>query len=252
VYSLLMTDIRIVIMAGGMGKRMNSSLPKVLCLLHNKPMLAHVLETAQNLNPSKVYVVVGNAMDVIMTTLEKYISLDNVKFVYQPFALGTGNAVLCARPHLIQFPESKTIVLSGDVPLLSLEILNNFQRSVQDVGVLTSFVEKPFGYGRIVTNTKNEFERIVEEKDCDAEQKRIQNVNSGIYMFKTKYLTKHLPSLTNHNAQREYYLTDVLDIIRTKEYVKVDTYQIPYDRNYEVQGVNTSEQLNELEAFTQK
>ena len=234
-------------MAGGLGKRMNSKIPKVLHQILNKPMLVRVIEQARLLLPYKILIIVEKYKDIIIKTLEKHIIIDeNIIFINQPEALGTGHAIQCCIPELIKYKNSTTIILSGDVPLLRADTLRDFLQYFNIVKLITTLLDDPNGYGRIIED-KNIFNKIVEEKDCNLEEKNIKKVNCGIYAFNSEILCKYLPFLTNNNSQKEYYLTDIIEIIKKNENITVDLFTISKEKQYQVIGVNTIEQLYQLE-----
>lgn len=238
----------VVIMAGGLGKRMNSDLPKVLHKIADKPMIVHVILEAQRINPSKIICVVGKYKDIIVSTIKEYIDYDNQKiiFVNQPEPLGTGHAIQCCIDELRKDNDSNVIILSGDVPLLKYSTISDFLQNVDTGKLMTTEFDNPTGYGRIIEKN-GIFEKIVEEKDCLPEERLVKKVNCGIYVFDSRILCKYLPYLTNNNSQKEYYLTDIVEIIKQHEDIKIDTMNIPKERQYEIMGVNTIEQLRELE-----
>lgn len=249
----------IVIMAGGEGKRMNSKLPKVLHLFKNKPMIVHILEKALEINPIKIYIVVGKHKNIIEDTIEKYVDREimnnKIKFVIQKVALGTGDAIknFCNNINYLNHINSKVLILSGDVPLVSIDTMKQMLKSDSKANILVSYTENNFGYGRIVqeyhpeTNTYT-FKKIVEEKDCTEDERLIKVINSGIYCFNCYILCKYIYKIDNRNKQSEYYLTDIFEIIKerdTKNYINV--IELNKNKFYEIIGVNTSEQLEELE-----
>ena len=241
------TSLSIIILAGGLGKRMQSKIPKVLHKLCGLPMLVHVLKTARELGPTNIYIVVGKYKDIIEETLRQYNQLDNIIFVDQPEALGTGHAVQCVRPFLLNHNKNdKIIILSGDVPLLKSSTIKSLNNEME-VTLLTTIYNDPTGYGRIIQDNNQTFLKIVEQKDCDEEEKAIKRVNAGIYLFNVALLTKYLPMLTNTNSQNEYYLTDIFELIKTQENIPIGIVDLPGHKNIELVGVNTKEQLEELE-----
>ena len=241
-------NLHVFILAGGLGKRMESTLPKVLHCVLNKPMLVHVIETAKLLHPSKIFIVVGKYREIIETTLNEYISLENIIFVNQHEALGTGHALQCALPELSSLPPNDQIlVLSGDVPLLKLSTMKSMIKMKNSANIMTTFYKDPKGYGRIITEN-GKFQKIVEQKDCDEREKQIQIVNAGIYSFDVSILCKNLPKINNHNAQSEYYLTDIFEIIKNNENITIGMVQLPTHKNIELTGINTKQQLEELES----
>lgn len=245
-----MSQMSVIILAGGLGKRMCSPLPKVLHKLLDKPMLVHVLENALTLSPRMIYIVVGKYEAIIRETLEQYMNIDNIVFVNQPEALGTGHAIQCARPYMLGQPESdRVLILSGDVPLLKSQTMKDvMERAEEPVTIMTSTAENPHGYGRIITDKYNKFVKIVEEKDCNNQEREIDVVNAGVYAFQIGLLCKYLPMISNNNAQQEYYLTDLFEIVREHESMDIGMYHLPVEQSIELTGINTKEQLEELEA----
>jgi len=237
------TNNIIVIMAGGLGKRMKSHLPKVLHKVLEKPMLVHVIERALELKPMKILVVVGKYQPVISDTLEEYNLLQHIDFVQQPEAKGTGHAILCCRDHLQC--DANVMILSGDVPLIKTATLEGMMNNLKYARVMTTVLEDPHGYGRII-ETNGVFQKIVEEKDCNDIERKCKTTNAGIYAFKSNLLYTYLPYITNDNAQQEYYLTDIVEIIKHNESVPIDLYNIAVENQIELTGVNTKEQLEEL------
>ena len=239
----IQTDKVVIIMAGGLGKRMRSTLPKVLHEILDKPMLVHVVERALELKPVKILIVVGKYLPVISETLKTYNILKYVDFINQPEALGTGHAIQCCREQLNN--NADVLILSGDVPLIKTDSLHTMINDLSCARIMTTMLEDPHGYGRIIENN-GVFEKIVEEKDCSDEERKCQKTNAGIYAFNSKMLYKYLPYLSNDNAQQEYYLTDIVEIIKEHENVNIDLYDMPVERQIELTGVNTKEQLEEL------
>lgn len=262
-----MSDLIIIIMAGGLGKRMNSTLPKVLHSINGEPMLVKIIKEALTLDPTQILIVVGKYHHIIKTTVQQFIPIVidnttgdyNIKYVYQEVSLGTGHAIQCCRPSL-QFsgpnnrvqPSSRVLILSGDVPLLKASTM---QQMVKEMGstsncpvrIMTTSLDEPTGYGRIVIDyATTKFQEIVEEKDCTDDQRAIKLVNCGIYAFSNYFLCKYLPYLKNDNSQKEYYLTDLISIIRQNEGIDVEMVEIPKNKQYEIMGVNTPQQLYEL------
>jgi UDP-N-acetylglucosamine diphosphorylase/glucosamine-1-phosphate N-acetyltransferase len=240
----------VIIMAGGLGKRMYSDLPKVLHKIGDVPMLVRVVREATALDPERILIVVGKYKDVIEETLAKYVSLDNIEFILQEEAQGTGHAILCCREALLSISNSgtKVLILSGDTPLVKSSTMRDMLMTTKNVNVAVTVLDNPHGYGRIVEKT-GVFEKITEEKDCTNEEKAIRKINCGMYAFNADVLCTYLPHLKNDNAQKEYYLTDMIQIIKENEETVVNTYEIPQNRQFELKGVNTREQLAELEQY---
>jgi UDP-N-acetylglucosamine diphosphorylase/glucosamine-1-phosphate N-acetyltransferase len=244
-------NLIVIIMAGGLGKRMNSDLPKVLHCVKGKPMLVRVIEQALLLHPNEILIVVGKYKNIIIDTLSKYINIDThkIQFVYQAEPLGTGHAIQCCSTELSKYQyNSSTLILSGDVPLLQHDTLTHFLDNNYDVNLMTTLLPNPTGYGRIIEHD-NIFTKIVEEKDCSNEEKCVTKVNCGIYAINTGLLCKYITKLDNNNSQKEYYLTDVIELIKNNENIDVCTFNIPIHKQYQIMGVNTPEQLNELESY---
>jgi len=240
-----------IIMAGGLGKRMESDLPKVLHKVGGVSMINRVLLSLKDLEKKtgvldKIIVVVGKYKEQIRAVIEEVEGLPAIVYVTQPEPLGTGHAIMCCREELAECPNSDVLILSGDVPLLTIHTMQNLLGMKSDAKLIATNLADPTGYGRIVSRD-GKFDRIVEQKDCNSDELQFSNVNGGIYCIKSSLLTKYLPYLTNHNKQCEYYLTDIIEIIKTHENVDIDILQIEKDRVHEIIGVNTIQQLVELE-----
>jgi len=245
-----MKDIVVVIMAGGLGKRMESSLPKVLHKILGIPMICHLLLKLKVLkhiiNIKKIIIVVGKYKDIIKSELEKYDQMPEIEYVIQDEPLGTGHAIKCCINQLSEFPESDVLILSGDVPLLQLNTMKKLINMDEKVKLITTILSQPTGYGRIVKNSEK-FEKIVEQKDCNKSELEVKEINCGIYAIKSEYLCKYLPHLKNNNLQGEYYLTDIIEMIKREECLDIGILTIPETNLYEILGVNTIEQLKDLE-----
>mgnify|MGYP000628017102 FL=1 len=242
-------DIVPIILAGGDGKRMNSPLPKVLHHIIGVPMVVRVIQSAMLLNPCKIIIVVGKHHAIIQKTIEEYMSDTSLLcYVEQTTPMGTGHALMCCQDELQKTPDAKCLILSGDVPLVMSNMLKELVINGHKTTLVTTEMKNPFGYGRIVT-TNGTFVKIVEEKDASLQEKRIKMVNAGIYCIASSYLLSHLSKLSNNNASQEYYLTDIIEIIRIHENEQIYLHVIHPDNQYQIQGVNTQEQLAELEEY---
>ena len=246
-----MKSIIAVIMAGGLGKRMESPLPKVLHKISGIPMICHILlklKVLSNIvNINKILIVVGKYKDVIKEELDRCSDiLPDIEYVIQDEPLGTGHAIQCCINDLSKFPGSEVLILSGDVPLLSLSTMNKLVNMNEKVKIITTRINDPTGYGRII-EVNEKFDKIVEQKDCNKKELEVKEINCGIYAIKSDYLCKYLPYLKNNNSQNEYYLTDIIEIIKREEGFDVGMLKIPQENVYEILGVNTIEQLKELE-----
>ncbi len=241
--------MNVVILAAGMGKRMQSALPKVLHPLAGKPLLLHVIDTVRQLSPSRLCVIYGHggaAVPDLVTNLNKA-GQAAIDTALQEPQLGTGHAVMQALPLLDDC--APTLILYGDVPLTSAATL---QRLVEAGGgdqlaILTVVQADPFGLGRIVREN-GKIVRIVEEKDATEGERAIREINSGIMVVPTAQLKKWLAALSNHNAQREYYLTDIV-AQAVADGVTVTSAQPAAE--WEVAGVNSKVQLAQLERIHQ-
>ena len=237
-----MHNLVAVIMAAGKGTRMKSKLPKVMHSLAGKTLIEHVLGTVNQVGIERPLVIVGHGREEI----ESHIA-ERAELVIQTEQLGTGHAVMQALPY---FDDAQTVlILSGDQPLLKAETLQTLIELHEAQGVsatvLTATMDQPFGYGRVIKN--GEFVvKIAEEKDATFEQRQIHEINTGTYCFKGSALKEALVKITTQNAQGEYYLTEVFDVL-LKLGEKVLAYCTP-DSN-EALGINSRAQLAEAEAI---
>jgi bifunctional UDP-N-acetylglucosamine pyrophosphorylase/glucosamine-1-phosphate N-acetyltransferase len=236
--------MNVVILAAGMGKRMQSDLPKVLHPLAGKPLLSHVIDTARTLNPSRVCVVYGHGGDMVPSRL----AAADLRFVLQAPQLGTGHAVMQAVDALDD--AVPTLVLNGDVPLTSARTLQTLvdKAGKEKLAVLTVDLEDPTGYGRII-RINQRIVRIVEQKDATESERAVQEVNTGILVAPTRALKIWLGKLSNNNAQQEYYLTDVI-AMAVQDGIPVEYAQPAHV--WETLGVNSKLQLAELERIFQR
>lgn len=203
---------RAIILAAGKGTRMKSDTPKVLHKVCGKPMLGHVVDNLRASGVDDVYAVLGHKADVVQAHFR-----DSFKTVIQEEQLGTGHAVMQFESQL-EAELGQTVVICGDTPLISDETIRGFIDHHNQTGakatVLTATTENPHGYGRIIRNTAGTVENIVEEKDATDEERRVEEINTGTFVFDNKALFNALKLVTNDNAQGEYYLPDVLKILR--------------------------------------
>ncbi len=261
--SVFTSDIRdapppldVLILAAGLGTRMRSGVAKVLHKLGGRPLIAHVCRTAAALSPRNIYVVVGHqAAEVERAVRAELDDNASVQFVMQAHQRGTGDAVLAARASVensqLSDVSSTLLVLSGDVPFMRPETLGALihqHRTHRGRGaactVLTVRLEDPTGYGRIIRDEDNRFQRIIEQKDASPEQRSINEINAGIYCFDTRKLFPALARVEPANAQGEYYLTDVPAILqRDGEDVSI----FLHTDAREVAGINTRVELAEFE-----
>ncbi|TGV30361.1 UDP-N-acetylglucosamine diphosphorylase/glucosamine-1-phosphate N-acetyltransferase, partial [Mesorhizobium sp. M00.F.Ca.ET.186.01.1.1] len=242
-----MSKIHAVVLAAGQGTRMKSKLYKVLHPVCGKPMVQHVVDTMVSMQVEDIVVVVGHGADVVRAKLG-----EGVTYALQEEQLGTAHAVSQAAPFL-QDKEGTTFLLYGDVPLLSeqtLSALLTYHEEQQAAAtVLTAVLPDPTGYGRIVRNEAGEVLRIVEHKDATEAERAVQEINTGIYCYDNRKLWKALAEVKNDNAQGEYYVTDVVGILREAG-EKVVAYEAVDPE--ETMGVNDRVQLSEAEAYMRK
>jgi bifunctional N-acetylglucosamine-1-phosphate-uridyltransferase/glucosamine-1-phosphate-acetyltransferase GlmU-like protein len=234
----------VLIMAGGLGKRMNSDLPKVLHELNGLPLIVHVVKSALHMDATSViYIIVGKYREQIEKAIDKhFMKSDYIRYINQPEPLGTGHAIQCCLPTLNEyFPGSRVLVLSGDVPLFSSQSMRELMNIRSKATIICTQMEEPHGYGRIIQDPF----RIVEEKDCSEEERLVKMVNCGIYAFENEFLWKNLPKITNNNSQNEYYLTSIFS-----GEGEISLFEIPAEKHYEVCGINTPEQLEEMRSKT--
>jgi len=234
-----------VVLAAGQGTRMRSSLPKVLHRLGGKALLAHVLDTAAALQPEAVHVVYGHGGETLRAELDGA----GVDWVVQAEQLGTGHAVAQAMGEIPD--DAVVLVLYGDVPLVRASTLAALTRAAEDgaLALLTTQVDEPAGYGRVVRDGHGRPRAIVEDKDASAAQRRIREINTGLLACPAQRLRRWVGQLDNDNAQGEYYLTDVL-AMAVAEGVAVQA--VAVDDGDEVMGVNDRAQLAGAERVYQR
>mgnify|MGYP001127217699 CR=1 FL=1 len=232
-------DLDIVILAAGKGTRMKSNLPKVMHQFLKKPFLQMVLETAKELKPNRIIPVIGYKSEIIR---EHFKELD-LEFVEQKEQLGTGHAVQQA---VSKINSKLTMILYGDVPCINKDDLINLYRKSEktQLALITFKKSNPKGFGRIVRDNNQKIAKIVEEKDSNDAEKEINEINTGIMCVETALLKNLLSSVTNDNAQKEYYLTD---IIKLAVDAKINVDNIEAKNEYTIQGVNSIEELVQLE-----
>jgi bifunctional UDP-N-acetylglucosamine pyrophosphorylase/glucosamine-1-phosphate N-acetyltransferase len=230
-----------VILAAGKGTRMHSRLPKALHAIGGKPLLAHVLERGAALGADRTIVVYGHGGETVPSAFGD----TGIKVVRQEPQLGTGHAVQQALPHLQA--GGSTLVLYADVPLTRVATLRKLV-SGSGLRLLTATLDDPAGYGRIVRNSSGRILRIVEDKDASVQEKKIREINTGILCAPTDMLQAWLSKLTNDNAQKEYYLTDVVEIAIASKTVASS---VQPEDNWEILGMNSKDQLAYLERVLQ-
>ncbi len=235
----------VVILAAGKGTRMRSSLPKVLHRLANRPLLRHVVNTSNKLDPTQTIVVYGHGGEAV---LQAFSSDEKIIWVEQVQQLGTGHAVDQATSSLVDV--DRVLVLYGDVPLIKVSTLSSLIQaaSESDLALLTVNLENPTGYGRIVRDAEGVVQRIVEHKDATSEELEITEINTGFLIADKKRLIDWLLRVDNNNVQNEYYLTDIVELAVADG---VDVKVAQPDDSTEVMGVNNHTQLAFLERYYQ-
>ena len=229
----------VILLAAGKGTRMRSKLPKVLQPLAGRPLLGHVIETAKKINAKNIITIFGHGGDLVKNAFTH----ENIQWVEQAEQLGTGHAVKVTLPVLPQ--DGVSLILSGDVPCVQQSTLQNLVEvsSKTGIGIVTLTLEDSTGYGRIV-RSNNKIQAIVEHKDASDEQRKIKEINTGIYCVSNAKLHEWLPKLDNNNAQGEYYLTDIVAMALADG---LEIASIQPELAFEVEGVNDRIQLAALE-----
>ncbi len=236
-----------IILAAGMGTRMNSQIPKVLHSICGTPMIDHVLASLKPLDVSQIYVVTGHLHNMV----QKHVG-HRARCILQKERLGTAHAVMMVRKHLQGF-DGDVLVMCGDAPLIEAESLRSLvqrRRSHHTAcAVMTTNLGEPTGYGRVVRNRDNTVRKIVEEKDTNTYEEKINEINTGTYCFDAKALLRALKDVSNDNAQKEYYLTDVVEILN--EYGEEVEAQVAEDPT-EVIGVNSRRDMAMAERYLRR
>ena len=231
--------LNVIVLAAGEGRRMRSRGPKVLTDLAGRSLLGHVLDRAAGLGADRIRVVVGHGAEQVRAALP-----DHVEAVLQPEQRGTGDAVACALEGLD--PDSTTVVLYGDVPLVRPATLQALVAAARghDLALLTVHVDEPTGYGRILRDGNGSVSRIVEERDAAADERAVREINTGLLAMSTGALAHHVAALDAANAQGEYYLTDIIERVRAAGGTIAAAQP---EHEWEVRGVNSRAQLAALE-----
>ncbi len=231
-------NLHTIILAAGKGTRMHTNLPKVMQPLAGRPMIDHVITTAVTLT-NKISTIIGYKKDVLNEHLSA--NFKNVETFVQPELNGTAGAVKAAQKNIMD--DEDVLILYGDVPLISHESLKNALNDNHDAVILTMIPKDPFGYGRVIKDDSGLATEIIEEKDANAEQKKINEVFTGIMIIKGEMLLSSLDEVNNNNAAGEYYLTDIIKIA-SKKGVKINPIVV---EETEVLGANTKSELHEIE-----
>ncbi|AYD41291.1 bifunctional UDP-N-acetylglucosamine diphosphorylase/glucosamine-1-phosphate N-acetyltransferase GlmU [Clostridium fermenticellae] len=231
-----------IILAAGEGKRMKSSIPKVLHKVCGKEMVNIVIDVVEESRVENIDVVIGREAEKVKDATFK----KNVAYSFQQKQLGTGHAVMCAKDFL-RGKKGSVAIFTGDAPLITSETIAKLfdfhENGRYKATIVTSIVDNPEGYGRIIRQKDGQVCKIVEHKDCNEEELKVNEINSGMYCFDIESLMSSIDRLNNNNAQGEYYLTDVIEILKSHE-GKVGGFSIPFE---ETMGVNSRIQLSQAE-----
>ena len=237
-------SLQVVVLCAGKGTRMKSEKSKVMHEIMGKPMIEYVYEIAKEVSDKKPIFIVGHAKEQI----ESYFK-DKVEYVHQDEQLGTGHAVILAEKKINE--NDDVLILYGDTPLIQASTIKKLIEDKKDdtpVTILTSMVDNPFGYGRIVKDINGDFVKIVEQKDANDEEKLIREINSGMSYISGKLIKENINKITNNNNQKEYYLTDLFEILKNNGN-KISTFFIEQD---EIMGVNSRTQLEDARKVMSK
>ena len=236
--------LEILILAAGQGKRMRSRLPKVLHPLGGRPLLAHVIETARALGPVKIFVVHGHGAEQVREAFRS----QNIEWVLQAEQLGTAHAVMQAMSRVSA--DADVLLLYGDVPLVRVATLKRLLQAAGDgLALLTADLDDPAAYGRVVRDGAGHVKRVVETRDATPEERTIREINAGFYALSARRLAAWLKRIDNRNAQKEYYLTDLVGLA-VGEGTPVTA--VKAEASSEVAGVNSKSELAQLERHYQK
>lgn len=232
--------MKIIILAGGMGSRMKQDIPKCACLINGKPMINYLLETCSLLKSDEIIVVVGYKKEEVKKVIKT-----KVTYIEQYSQLGTADAVKSCREYLGGY-KGEILIIPGDTPLIPLdtlkELINVHKKEKNKLTILSTYMSNPTGYGRI-KKENGEVTKIVEENETTELEKKINEVNTGIYCINSEELFKNINKIKNENNKKEYYLTDIVEYIEGKK----NTYIIPY--NFKIRGINDYQTLKEIEGI---
>jgi len=231
------SNLTVIILAAGKGTRMESDLPKVLHTINNKPILQTVIDTSLTLFPEKILIIVGYKKELVINQIK---SNKIISYINQKEQRGTGDAIKYCLDELSS--DKDVLILSGDVPLITSktlkEFINQYKKNNSSASLISTNISDPKGYGRIIRKNKSNLLKIVEHKDANSEELNIKEINSGIYLIKSQIIKNKIPLIKNNNIQKEYYLTDIFNFIKSEE-----THIYNINNSLEISGINTLEQL---------
>ncbi|MCL5073936.1 MAG: sugar phosphate nucleotidyltransferase [Actinobacteria bacterium] len=242
-------NLTVIVLAAGKGKRMKSDIPKVLHNICRKPIIHYILTSALKLNPKNLFVIIGHKAEKVQKFLSSNFPMAIP--VIQKNQLGTAHAVSMLKNRIGELGDI-CLVIPGDTPLISDSTLKKVVKAMKQSGntavILTAMVDDPNGYGRIIKDSKNNILKIVEESDASESEKKISEINSSIYCFKTKSLFDYLENIDSKNSQNEFYLTDIIEnFVDAKQKVSCVVVQ----DNFEIEGINDMTALTRLEKIMQ-
>ncbi len=241
-------DCAVIVLAAGKGKRMKSELPKVLHPILGRPMLSYVLDAVSGISPERIVVVLGTGAEKV----REAVLSSRIKYVLQAEQLGTGHAAMCAKEVLKDFRRS-VVIVNGDFPLIRPETLKGFiethKKGKATISLLTTILDNPDGYGRVIRNQNRDVSRIVEEKDATVKDRKIKEINSGAYCVESSFLWKALGRIDTDNKQREYCLPDIVKFA-TSSGEKVAGFIVPDSE--EVLGVNNRPEFSRVEGIIRR
>ena len=236
----------VTILAGGEGDCMRSALPHVLNNFNGKPMLVYILEIVKKLSPDKINIIVGRHCKQTVDILQKYMCIFDINFLGYNNPGGTGHSVFGIL-ELIKNSD-RILILNGDMPLLCISIIQNLIQKTNgyDGGIVVASLDNPTGYGRIIYDN-DKLKSIVEEASCTEDEKKIEIVNAGIYLFTGEILKKCVPDIKDNNSKNQFYFTDIIKILYDSNEYRITSVLLEPEENIFIRGVNTPEELAELE-----
>lgn len=236
-------SIKVIILCAGKGTRMKSEKAKVMHEIMGKPMIEYIYDISSSVSHNKILFVVGHKKEQIMSYFQ-----EKVDYVEQKEQLGTGHAIMLTKDEINE--EDDVLIMCGDTPLIKKETIQAIidGKKNSDALIVTSIVENPNGYGRIIKDKDGNFEKIVEDKDTNYEQKKVKEINAGMYLLSGKLIKRYIDDLSNDNSQKEYYLTDLFAILKKNNH-SIATIAID---EKEIMGVNSRVQLEEARKHIQE